>query len=307
MQSGKNLLQKTVQVLQEANSGVICLPENPSIDTVAAATTLYLGLTKLGKNVSLACASPIKMQLSGTDKIQPSLTTSGENLVISFPWVEGSTDKIDYFIQGGKFNIVIVPGKGHEKLDNKKVSYNYSGGAVDFIITVDASSLRALGSLYEEEQEQFKGKQVINIARNLTNTFFGSINLVYRGISSTSEIVLNVLESLNVELDRDMATNLYRGLSFATENFASPQITAGTFEAAAFLLKSGAIKPKQDQRPEASGKSKAPFEQRMVRTPDALEKEPVGYEEDEIDEEDGEDEEEWLKPKIFKPNPNKMS
>lgn len=310
MQSGKNLLQKTVEVLQESNSGVICLPQNPTADTVAAATALYFGLTKLGKNVSLACSGEVNSQLAGVDKIQSSLTTSGENLVISFPWVEGSTDKIDYFIQGGKFNIVIVPGKGHDKLDSKNVTYGYSGGAVDFIITVDASSLRALGGLYEDNQELFKGKKIINIARNLTNTFFGQINLVYRGVSSTSEIALNILRNLNAELDRDMATNLYQGLSFATRNFSSPQVTAGTFETAAFLLKNGAIKSKEDVKQEMPAKRSGAFEQRVVRTPDALEKEPVGYEEDEIDEEDGEGEEgeEWLKPKIFnKPNPNKMS
>ena len=307
MQSGKNLLQKTVQVLQDSNSGVICLPENPTADSVAAATALYFGLTKLGKNVSLACSGEVKAQLAGVDKIQPSLTTSGENLVISFPWVEGSTDKIDYFIQGGKFNIVIVPGKGHEKLDSKNVVYGYSGGSVDFIITVDASSLRALGSLYEDNQELFKDKKIINIARNLTNTFFGQVNHVYRGISSTSEIVLNILRSLNAELDRDMATNLYQGLSFATRNFSSPQVTADTFETAAFLLKNGAIKGAEEKNHEMPIRGKSTFERRTVRTPDTIEKEPVGYEEDELDDADDEEDEEWLKPKIFKPNPSKLS
>lgn len=301
MQSGKNLLQKTAQALQESSSGVICLPENPTVDTIAAATTLFLGLTKLGKNVALACSSDLKSDLAAADKIQPTLTTSGEHLVITFPWKEGSTDKIDYYIQNNKFNIVVVPGAGHEKLDSKKVSYSYAGGSVDFIITIDASSLRALGQLHEENEEAFKGKKIINIARNVTNTFFGSINLVYRGITSTSEIVLNLLRNMNAEIDGEMATNLYHGLSFATRNFSSPQVSAETFETAAFLLKSGAVKSREDQ-----AQRRVSFEKRSVRTPDALEKEPAGYEGNAIEEEEEEDEE-WLKPKIFKPNPNKMS
>ncbi|OGK18677.1 hypothetical protein A3G67_02295 [Candidatus Roizmanbacteria bacterium RIFCSPLOWO2_12_FULL_40_12] len=304
MQSGKNLLQKTAQVLHDSASGVICLPENPSLDTIAAAAALYLGLSKLGKNVSLACSSDIKSDLFAADKVQPTLTTSGENLVISFPYTDGSTDRIDYFIQANRFNIVVTPGKNHAKLNEKEVTYGYTGGSVDFIITVDATSLRSLGALYQDNQELFKGKKLINIARTLTNTFFGSVNLVYRGISSTSEIVLNLLRSLNCELDKEISTNLYQGLSFATQNFSSPQVTADTFETAAFLMKSGAVKAKEEKIPDAP--KKISFERTAARSMDSLESEPTGLEGDNFDDEDEEDEE-WLKPKIFRPNPDKLS
>ena len=289
--TGRNLLQKTSELLQSAQAGVICLPEKPSDDTIAAATALYMGLTKLGKNVTLACATEIKSELFASDKVQTSFATSGENLVISFPYSDGSIDRIDYFIQGNKFNVIVAPGKGYEKLDQKNVSFGYSGGSVDFIITVDAASLRALGSLYEENKDLFAGKKIVNIGRNLTNTFFGSVNLVYRGITSTSEIVLNILKSLNCELDKEISSNLYQGLSAATQKFASSQVTAETFETAAYLMKQGA--GKKEQVKNTNGKQQE-AEKKTIRPADSVEKEPVGQEDDV--------EEDWLKPKIFSPN-----
>ncbi len=286
--AGRNLLQKTAELLSNANAGVICLPEKPSDDTIAAATALYMGLTKLGKNVSLACATEIKSDLFSADKIQTSLTTSGENLVISFPYTDGSIDRIDYFIQANKFNVVVAPGKGFEKLSSKDVSYGHAGGSVDFIVTVDAASLRALGALYEDNKDMFDGKKIINIGRNLTNTFFGSVNLVYRGITSTSEIVLNILKSLNCELDKEITANLYQGLSAATQKFSSAQVTAETFETAAFLMKQGAGKKEQPLK--VNGKTQD-LEKKTIRSADSVEKEPIGQEDNA--------EEDWLKPNIF--------
>jgi len=104
-------LQRAVEIINSGTSGVICLPENPSVDAIAAATSLYLGLTKIGKNVALASSSPIDSDLNATDKIQQNISTSGDNLVVTFPFSEGSIDKVDYSIAGNNFNIVIKPGE----------------------------------------------------------------------------------------------------------------------------------------------------------------------------------------------------
>ncbi|MBI2051460.1 hypothetical protein HYT33_01730 [Candidatus Roizmanbacteria bacterium] len=280
MQTARTVLQKTVELFQGATSGVICLPENPKVDTIAAATSLYLGLTKLGKNVSLASSKPLKSELIAADKIQEIISTSGDNLVISFPYTDGSADRVDYYIQGDAFNVVVTPGKDFPKLKPEQVSFGYSGGNVDFIVTIDCASLKNLGSLYADNQELFTGKKIINIARHLANTFFGTVNFVTRGVSSTSEVVLTILRSLNAEVDPDMASNLYQGLVSATGNFTTPTITPETFETAAYLLKQGAVKATEEK----------PQVRRTIKPPKDTEKD-----------------EEWLKPKIFRPGPGETS
>lgn len=243
--NGNGNWARVVNVINEKNSFTICLPKNYSVDTLASGTALYLGLNKIGKMVSISCSADIDMtgiNLTAVDKIQKSLTTNGDTLVISFPYKEGSVDKVTYNIEGDNFNILIQPQDGFPKLDPSAVKYSYTGGQVDSIITIDVANLNSLGDLYLKNQDQFRGKEIINIDRHLTNSNFGTINLIDRQRSSTSEIILTLLQYLNIEFDKEIATNLYAGLISATNNFTSYSVSAKTFEAAAQLLKFGAIK-----------------------------------------------------------------
>ena len=103
-------------------------------------------------------------------------------------------------------------------------------------------NLNSAGPLYADNQAMFQGKNIINIDRHLTNGFFGTINFVNKTSSSTSELALKTLQALQVELDRDIATNLYAGISAATNNFTAYSVNAETFETIATLLKAGAMK-----------------------------------------------------------------
>lgn len=294
MDSQKNLLQKAVEILQKSNSGAICLPQNPSPDAIAAALALYLGLTQMGKNVTITCSTPIKSELMAADKIGSTIATSGNDLVISLPYTDGSVDKVSYYTEGNSLNIVVVPGANNPKLEQKQVKFSYTGGAVDFIITVDVDSLKRLGEIYSENQALFAKNKIINIDRHLTNSFFGSANLVYRTASSTSEIILVFLQAIKCPIDRDMATNLYQGMAAATKNFSSFSVTASTFENAASLLKLGAKK-----RLSAGSNGSLP---RQFGPEFEKQSKPIEEMEEEIISEDATStDEDFLKPKIFRP------
>lgn len=308
MQPNRSQLQKVIEVLQNSNSGVICLPEKYTDDSLAAATALYLGLTQLGKNVTLACASEVTSSLLATDKIQNDITTSGDNLVISFPYQDGSIDKVDYFIQNDKFNIVVTPRAGTEKVNQDQVKYSYSGGNVEFFITIDAVSLRSLGALFTDNQELFKGKTIVNIDRHLTNSFFGTANFVSRTSSSLSEMILSLLKTMNAPIDKDIATNLYAGILAATNNFSSPAVNAETFEASALLLKSGAKKQSNGQPTPQQGTQPKSFERPGSRPMSMVERAPAmpSIEGSDFGQNEEEDDDDWLKPKIFKPGTSEL-
>ncbi len=313
MNPTRSQLEKVIETLQNHTSGVICLGENPSIDSVAAATSLYLGLTQLGKNVSIATDGVINSDMIGAEKVQSELTTSGDNLVISFPYTEGSIDKVDYFIQNDRFNVVITPRAGTPSLDSKAVNFSTAGGSIEFIIVIGVSSLRTLGTLYTENQDLFKQSKVINIDRSLTNAYFGSANFVNRNVSSLSELALTILTTMNVEIDKEMATNLYAGVIDATKSFSTQSTNASTFENSAMLLKSGAKKPGSASSPQAGQLStdtqpqtfqinqKKSFERQGAKPIKAVERAPMigSIEGDDSISEDEEDDT-WLKPKIFK-------
>lgn len=251
-------LPKLVDIITKGSSGVIVLPNNPSPDAVAAATSLYLALLKLGKNVTIISSTPVKSDLVASDKIQQTLSVGGDNLVVSFPYVDGAIDKIDYHIKGDRFNLVIAPRQGFAKLNPEQVSYSYSGGTFDFLITVDLPNLQAVGSIYTDNQAQFQGKEIINIDRHLTNAFFGTVNFVNKTSSSTSELVFKVLKEIQSEIDKDIASNLYAGIAAATNTFTSYSVNAETFETIAQLLKAGAVKKAPPQPMQYKPQSFAP-------------------------------------------------
>jgi len=294
MNNHQNSLARIFDILTKGNSGTIIIPPNASPDAIAAATALYLGITKMGKNVSLSSSNKISSDITASDKIQTNIASGGDSLMISFPYSDGSIDKVDYNIQGANFNLVVTPRPGYSKLDPSQVNYTYTGGAIDFIIVIDSPTLMSLGSIYSDNQNQFTGHDIINIDRHLTNAFFGTVNLVNKTISSVSELVLSILQNLKIEIDRDMATNLYTGIATATNNFTSYSVNADTFENIAVLLRLGAVK-KMIRKPVTTSTPPQVMthnrETQPIKTIESLEKEIHS---------EKPSSQEWLKPKIFK-------
>ncbi len=291
MNTNINVVNRAVEVISKGKSGAIVLPTNPSADAVAAATAFYLGLTKLGKTITLSCESQVNYNLTAVDKIQNSLATGGDSLVISFPYTDGAIDKVDYNIKGDSFNLIVTPRPGYQKLDPSQVRYSYTGGVVDFFITIDTPSLTSLGSIYTENQNLFTGRDIINIDRHLTNNLFGTVNFVNKTASSTCELVLTLIKNLKIEIDRDIATNLYAGMTAATNNFSSYSVNAETFENAAFLLKAGAIKKILKISETKFSLSQNNKETQQIKPIEQVEQEAQPEQQAPQD---------WLKPKIFR-------
>jgi len=235
---------RIAQIFNEKQSISICLPQNPNLDAVASATALYFTLLNMGKQVSITAPEEVNPQfgLIGQDKIQTQLSSEGNTLVVSFPYTEGAVDKVTYNIEGDHFNLIIQPKEGMDKLNHEKVKFNYSGGRPDVIVTVYTPTLNALGNLYNNQKDKFSGVEIINIDRHFTNNNYGTVNVVDKKAASMSEIMTDLLRSLNAKIDKDTATNLYTGITSATNNFTAHAVSAQTFESSAFLLNSGAVK-----------------------------------------------------------------
>lgn len=327
MNNTDNNLQRINEILNKGTNGAIVLATNPSHDAMAAATSLYLTLSKLNKNITLACSNEnlANPDIMASDKIQTNLVNGGDNLVISFPYTDGAIDKVDYNIQGSNFNLVVTPRQGYPKLEPKQVKYSYTGGNLDFIIVIDAPTLNSLGSLYSENQNLFQGKDIINIDRHLTNASYGTVNLVNKTSSSISEIVFKLIQNLQIEIDRDISTNLYYGISASTNNFTSYSVNASTFETIATLLRMGALKKtykksgqtiQSNQQmnsfptstfPPQTGFNRSAFsypsnQPTQIQQPSHESRNVKPIQSVEKEKQVGETPQDWLKPKIFRGN-----
>jgi len=107
----------------------------------------------------------------------------------------------------------------------------------EVIVTVDASDIERLGSLYDEAI--FRCHPVINIDHHVTNTRFGTVNLV-QPLPSTAEIVYTLIRRLGVQPDKNTATALLTGLVTDTRCFRTGNVTAAQLRTTIALMDAGA-------------------------------------------------------------------
>ncbi len=239
-----SLLEDIKKSLTGAKEILIIIRDNPRVDHVASALSLYLSLKDAGKSVFIACATEMRVEfnrLVGVDKISAQI--GNRNLVISFPYVKDSIEKVSYNVDEANFNLVIQPKVGFPSLDSTKVQYSYSGASADLVFIVGAQKLEDLGTFYLNERKLFEQATLINLDASPVNTRFAPLNLVWAEYVSCAEMVTDLLSQLGLKLTEDIATNLLAGLNEATQNFQRFNIKAGTFEMAARLMKAGGKRP----------------------------------------------------------------
>lgn len=107
---------------------------------------------------------------------------------------------------------------------------------VDTFVALDCGAGDRLGDL---EKYAASARVLINIDHHPGNEEFGTHNLVETTVSSTAELVARLLQDLDVEIDRDIATCLYTGVVTDTGRFQYSNSTPETLRLAADLLELG--------------------------------------------------------------------
>ena len=299
--------EKIKELVGKSTDILILTHENPTPDSIGSSLALYLGLTGLGKRVTIVCPDPMTVELSGFVGVNKVLMVLGrKNFIISLDYIEGSIEKVSYNIEGDKFNLVIEPRAGFEPFSADKVHYTYGGANADLLFTVDTIHLGGLKKLYEDEKEQFAGKTIVNIDRHANNANYGQINVVDGSASSTAELVAGLLTDIGIALTQDIATNIINAVAAATNGFRSPNVTPAAFEVAAQCLRAGGkrfgeVPPVQVPTTEAGTKPvsiQPPMPQPKVQKPiPATPSQPASNEGTDRPDQAPAD---WLKPKIFK-------
>lgn len=252
-----NDFQAITDQINKAKSIYILLPENPSTDMVASGLGLYLGLqnhAKDQKDVFIACPTPMRVEFSrlvGVDKIAAQL--GNRNLVISFDYIQDSIEKVSYHVEGDKFNLVIQPKNGVKPLSSQNVNYSYAGAAADLVFIIGASNFANLGSFYEAEKKLFTDSETVSLDRGVVAPFARQ-HLSDAESNSISELVIQLLDNLKVDVKDDIATNLMAGIDATTGRLGATSVTAQTFTLAARLIQNGAVRqPVISSSPTGSG------------------------------------------------------
>jgi bifunctional oligoribonuclease and PAP phosphatase NrnA len=113
-----------------------------------------------------------------------------------------------------------------------------TGGASlgDTVFTFDCATLPRFG---ERRNEVERAATVVNIDHHLSNTAFGSINLVDASASATGQVVHKLLGLLGAPITADVATNLYAALLTDTGGFRHENTTEAALRLGASLVAAG--------------------------------------------------------------------
>lgn len=116
------------------------------------------------------------------------------------------------------------------------VSAEHAPSAPDVMVTFDTGSADRLGDLADRVKT---AKQVIVIDHHASNTGYGTTHLVVPTAAATAVVVAELLDRLDAEIDYDVATCLYTGLSTDTGSFRYASTTPEVHRLAARLLDTG--------------------------------------------------------------------
>ncbi len=113
---------------------------------------------------------------------------------------------------------------------------------VDLFIAVDVNEVARLGSLAAANPDLLR-LPIVNLDHHVTNTGFGTANVVDSGAASTCEMVHRLLPLLGVPLDLDIGMAIGTGLLTDTLGFRTSNTRPSTLRVGADLLERGVPLP----------------------------------------------------------------
>lgn len=126
-------------------------------------------------------------------------------------------------------NLLFLPGVD-------LIQREITSSKIDVLIALDCGDLERIGI---NEASLKSIDFIINIDHHITNNNFGHINIINPDSSSTGEIIYEILEFMNVKINKDIATSLYVAISSDTGSFKYDSTTPVTHVIASKLLKLG--------------------------------------------------------------------
>lgn len=232
-------MQNSFQSLIEgANSILVLLPTNPTLDQVSSGLSLHLSLSEK-KSVNIVSPTAMTVdfnKLVGVNKISEDL--GNKNLLIKFIGYQANDiERVSYDVEDKEFRLSVIPKTGMSAPNKDQVNITYSGVSSDLVILVGGVNEGHFPALNESGLKETK-KVHIGI-RQLTFAQQQQVLSFVQPFSSISEVVANLLIQAKFKIDADVSTNLIAGIEEGSSNFTAGGVAAETFQLIYELMRSG--------------------------------------------------------------------
>jgi len=201
-----NSFSEIFELIKKSKNILITAHVSPDGDAIGSGLALLLALNKLNKNMKKEAKEKGEIYLDKTlrfileDKVPKNLKFLSHSILI-------------------------------EELENYDSKYEF-----DLMICLDSGNFDRIGKVASLKSEK---TIVVNIDHHISNNRFGDYNYV-GDVSSTSEIIFEFLEKIELSFDKNIAESLYTGIVNDTGNFKHSNTTKKVFEIASKLVEYGA-------------------------------------------------------------------
>ncbi len=111
-------------------------------------------------------------------------------------------------------------------------------GEFDLVVALDSGDRQRLGTVYDPDK--YGALPLLQLDHHITNTFFGTVNVVDTTLASTSELVFRLLQQMQIPITHDVASALLTGVITDTLAFRTSNTTPETLATAMELMRAGA-------------------------------------------------------------------
>ncbi len=238
---------QAVELIRQSQNVLILTHRDPDGDALGSTLALRLVLQRLNKNVDALLVGQVPASLSflpGYAEVKDKTISPSNDLIITIDSRNTGEDlKLGYkkIVDEHRIQIVITPPKGALMPEDVKVES--STPKYDAVIILDCSSFELLGSIHAEFPDLFFETPTVSIDHHVTNYYSAKVNWVDMTATSTSEMLVALIEALGRGenlLDEEVATCLLTGLITDTGSFQNMSTTPKSLTVAAQLVAAGA-------------------------------------------------------------------
>ena len=222
--------------IQAANSVLILMKKEPSVDEMATAIGLEMVLDEMGKRATVLYNGEIpgEIRFLEPEKSFAKNTEVLQDFVISFKQM--MADHLRYDIVGDEVKVYISPYR--QKITESDLKFSYGDAAVDLVIELN---IRGMTELDRTGIEKILNQaETVEIATDeLERT--GQNTWVNKKASSVAEMIAGLIEKMpEAKIRREAANALLAGILMATEKFMNQKTTSETMGVAQKLMQAGA-------------------------------------------------------------------
>lgn len=232
--------QQITERIKQANSILVTVSANPSVDQLAACIGLTLLLTKMDKHATAVFSGkvPSTIEFLQPEKTIESNTNSLQDFIISLD--KNKADKLRYKVEDQVVKIFITPYR--TGLSEKDLSFSQGDFNVEVVVALGVHNRSQIDAALTSHGRIFHDATVISINNGPGNPpNLGQINWQDPNASSLCEMLVSISESLGSGLiDNQMATAFLTGIVAATERFSNTKTSPKVMTMSAQLMAAGA-------------------------------------------------------------------